>query len=686
MKGTIMKKSLIAFFTAFATATGALAATNITVNLTTSYVKIMENAGTLKDNWTLAGITAFNGSEQVAFACVSNRPYASATASTAIGELPAGNYVHQLSVFNTWDGVRTRSYRIQIAQPDGTQDIYAYCPCLTISQPGVNLVDYPDIRDFKNDNTKIAASYTESAGLADALSAAPVSALFLKTAAYIESDGTSGISTGYKLKSSSRVEVDFAIVTTNGTSTGRIFGADRSHTALKLSGSLYIDASGYWRIHVGNGTNYKDHYLKGGATSSTLNMFDTLRHTALIDYTNKVFSIDGINGAKLENGFQTSPSVYPVDGSECIEPLALFARQNASGVFEKQSKARIYRVKIYENDTLVHDFQPFVSGGVPGFRDAKTSTFICNEGAPDGAFTAVGASTIDASPYVETLRADSRFIDTGYLVQPTTKVALDYAVAAERGANDTWYLFGAQGGSTFTALINKNGFGYNNGSWKLSAGMATEASLVNVRRTVILDNPAALGVVVTESVTNLTKAVDDPAGKTYNTKSLKIATPHDLTTHFSTIRIYGCKIWEKENGEYVLKRDYVPAVENGVAGLRDTTDNDTSFRSGSGTSPLTYGGAFTPTVTPASSSVYHGQTATLTASAPGAVSYRWLKNDEDVPGLFGATLAAAYGGPDTTDTYQAIAIYTVDGMTAESEPSAPVTVESKASATVIIMK
>ena len=685
MKGTIMKKSLIAFFTAFATATGALAATNITVNLTTSYVKIMENAGTLKDNWTLAGITAFNGSEQVAFACVSNRPYAPATASTAIGELPAGNYVHQLSVFNTWDGVRTRSYRIQIAQPDGTQDIYAYCPCLTISQPGVNLVDYQDIRDFKNDNTKIAASYTESAGLADALSAAPVSALFLKTAAYIESDGTSGISTGYKLKSTTRIEVDFAIVTTNGTSTGRIFGADRSHTALKLSGSLYIDASGYWRIHVGNGTNYKDHYLKGGATSGTLNLFDTLRHTAIIDYTNKVFSIDGINGAKLENGFQTSPSVYPVDGSECIEPLALFARQNASGVFERQSKARIYRVKIYENDTLVHDFQPFVSGGVPGFRDAKTSTFICNEGAPDGAFTAVGASTTDTSPYVETLRADSRYIDTGYLVTANSKVAIDYAPAEERTAGDTWYLFCAKDTHNYAAYINDRGFGFiNSASWKMDVGADVGASAVNVRRTAILDNPESLGVIITEGVTNATCTT--ATGGPFSRLTLKLATQQNAAANFASIRIYGCKVWEKENGEYVLKRDYVPTINDGVAGLRDVTDNDTTFRPGSGTSPLAYGGAFTPTVTPATSSAYNGKPATLTASAPGANSYRWLKNDQDVPGLFGATLAAAYGGPDTTDTYQAIAIYSVDGMTAESEPSAPVTVESKASATVIIMK
>lgn len=42
-------------------------------------------------------------------------------------------------------------------------------------------------------------------------------------AAYIESDGTSGISTGYRMKTNSRIEVDFALTTPVGNV--RIFGA-----------------------------------------------------------------------------------------------------------------------------------------------------------------------------------------------------------------------------------------------------------------------------------------------------------------------------------------------------------------------------------------------------------------------------------------------------------------------------
>ena len=58
----------------------------------------------------------------------------------------------------------------------------------------------------------------------------------------------------------------------------------------------------------------------------------------------------------------------------------------------------------------------------------------------------------------------------------------------------------------------------------------------------------------------------------------------------------GVKFACKENGDCVLKRDYVPAVENSVAGLRDATGNDATFTAcvNTAASSLTYGGVFTP--------------------------------------------------------------------------------------------
>jgi len=707
--------------------------------------------------------------------------------------------------------------------------------------------------------------------------------------AYIESDGTSGILTGYKLKPASRVAVDFALTTTEQAPGARLFGADRSHTALKMSGSFYIGGgeNTLWVIHLGNGEKYDSVWPKDG--NGEFITLDTDRHTIVIDYPNPPhLYITGSVTNEVPNEDFTPESFT----NEAIEPIALFARQNASGAFEKQCKARIFGVKIYESGALVHDFAPCLKDGMPGFKDvAGEGGFICNPVAETsfthggdilvdesayvatpagnntdsdkhlyvdteyfatadtrleldyalteerplgatwyifsgesqfGAFvqdkgagfvvktsqwktgvapsvanlvgvkrTAIldvpgkwcglvtgtctndyksittngvfantstiklasyaGANNYFASmkiygcriyeagtlvrdfhpcvfgpldgtpvvglkdevtgtfisypdatvskrltcggkmglpPYVETLRADSRYIDTGYLVTANTKVALDYAVAGERGASDTWYLFGAQGDSTFTALINKNGFGYNNGSWHLSAGMATEASLANVRRTVVLDNPAALGVVTTEGVTNLVTAVDDPTGRTYGTKTLKLATPHDEKTHFATIRIYGCRIWEKENGDYVLKRDYVPAVENNVAGLRDATGSDTTFRACTSTaaSSLGYGGAFTPVVAQTAAKVMHGNTVTLTATAPGATSYSWYRNGEEIPGATSSSLVVRWRRGGETDTYAARSAYAVDAATIESGESESVAVENVTPGLTVIIR
>ena len=76
----------------------------------------------------------------------------------------------------------------------------------------------------------------------------------------------------------------------------------------------------------------------------------------------------------------------------------------------------------------------------------------------------------------------------------------------------------------------------------------------------------------------------------------------------------------------------------------------------------------------------------LTASAPGAASYRWLMNGESITGGDTGSLSASYLRTKTTDAYQAVAIYSVDALTAESAPSAAALVESKPSATVLVVR
>ncbi|MBR2838223.1 MAG: hypothetical protein IKE55_05555 [Kiritimatiellae bacterium] len=359
--------------------------------------------------------------------------------------------------------------------------------------------------------------------------------------------------------------------------------------------------------------------------------------------------------------------------------IKLASYHNMVGNF---ARIRIYGFRIYESNTLAHDFRPYAIGpaqdgtSVIVLMDMVTGALLT---PPDGHGFSCGGTFPTLPPYVETLRSEQRCIDTGYTVTSASKVELDYSIAATRGYSDTWYLF--IGGmdyspySTFAAYINRDGLGFINSvdDWK-TVGETTFIGAMNMRRTIVLDNPAGLGAVVTAGATNLTCAT--VASGTYD-RSLKLAGNYNGWAHWATIRIYRCRISEKEGDEYVVKHDLVPAVKDGVVGLQDVIAGGAlKVCMGSATSPLTYGGVFDVTVSQSARKLSHGETATLAASAPGAASYRWLRNGEPIEGGDGGTLTVAWRKGGGSDNYQAVAVYAVGDATSESAASETLPVEN----------
>ena len=106
------------------------------------------------------------------------------------------------------------------------------------------------------------------------------------------------------------------------------------------------------------------------------------------------------------------------------------------------------------------------------------------------------------------------------------------------------------------------------------------------------------------------------------------------------------------------------------------------------TGSFTYGGVFTPEVSQSATKVSARKTITLTASAAGAASYLWLKNGVQIEGGTSGTLTVNWRSPknDPIDTYRAVAVYIVDGLTVESEASAEMTVENRPMGTVIVLR
>jgi hypothetical protein len=407
---------------------------------------------------------------------------------------------------------------------------------------------------------------------------------------YIESDGTCGISTGYRMKGTSRLEVDFAL--TEQTEQARIFGDDAGHeTSLKTI--LYVSGGAtHFAMTTGDGTSSATRWKAGT---------DTERHTAVIDLPNDKVQIFTGDTAVLDTTTGVSGGFT---GKEANMPLPLFGRWgNAYATkFITNAKARIYGVKIFENDVLVRDFVPCLKAGeTPCFKDLVNGGFIIGENV--AAFMAGGdVPTYIDDGYVSTENNavdGSLYIDTGYKVSDRTAVALDYAFTVNAKDNlnpGYWSLFECSGGVRFRIDFNKYA------GLRYTAGGNGEVTTLcdpfdvpdddrDVRRTVFLDNLNASVGVVMSGYTNKTDTFTVNTASQPNGTTLKLASTAWGSDGYAAIKIYGCKIWE----DGALVRDFVPYVENGIPGMRDTLTG--AFVEGKdysgGGNLLAYGGAIT---------------------------------------------------------------------------------------------
>ena len=258
---------------------------------------------------------------------------------------------------------------------------------------------------------------------------------------------------------------------------------------------------------------------------------------------------------------------------------------------------------------------------------------------------------------------------------------LDYSLAgAPSASSEQWFLFSANGRVYYWSYLATAGFHCNNngGGTAGTGGLFPRiATVQGVKRTAILDNPNSLFLVRTGSVTNGTQAAvaKTPGNMPCITLAAKSYQPS--ASNSSTIRIYAFRIYESD----VLKADYRPAIENGAVGLRNVLDGDV-FVAGQGTTPFTYGGVWPVSAANGGASRLGAtETTTLTASASGATRYRWLKNGEAIAGGENGTLTVGWTKPSfgegiRRDAYQAIAVFSVDGVIAEGEMSAEIAIES----------
>lgn len=122
----------------------------------TSYVLVADDIGGSAEGWRCVAFSTADGDYTV----TSNRLWASATTGNAIGALPAGGYIHQITSGARFDGTATKSIRVQLAQPSGSTALYARITAVTTAAGDWSTI--PDLRSYMNE----AGSSTEPADLA----------------------------------------------------------------------------------------------------------------------------------------------------------------------------------------------------------------------------------------------------------------------------------------------------------------------------------------------------------------------------------------------------------------------------------------------------------------------------------------------------------------------------------------
>ncbi len=177
--------------------------------------------------------------------------------------------------------------------------------------------------------------------------------------AYIQTDGTQYFRTEYYAKPTTKIVCDFAYTSLAGQQ--RIFGADSSDDAAKLSCSSYINGGGSyaWAFKDGAGD-----WTSLGVTATTD------RRTLILDGAlNQATLMTGetVTKTKAFTGNRTATAAWPLvicagnrgaDYSNVIHP----------------AKAKVYGFAIFEDGALVHYYKPYKSadGTKVGLKDLVT--------------------------------------------------------------------------------------------------------------------------------------------------------------------------------------------------------------------------------------------------------------------------------------------------------------------------
>ena len=384
-------------------------------------------------------------------------------------------------------------------------------------------------------------------------------------APYVVSDGTAGMNARIHATADMMAEVDYAMVEPEAQA--RLFGSDPGGS-VGLNACVYLGGDKVITFAWGATRQFVRATYAG---TSTFIVADTARHTAVLDLYNR--RVNYRTGKTTVYSYDISSDADNLK-ARSNNPLTLFSAANgANGTsFTQFSKMRIYGARIYQAGTLVHDYRPCVKGGIAGFKDAVDGAFITGE-KPE-AFTAGAAvERIADDACLVTDLANKVSFDTKYVCGPNTRVDVDFAMLSTVAQQRLW---GASDGGTgyLAAYCYLNGGSAYAWAYKDGSGNNTPVMAANsCRRTISVDGYSSVAALMTSGYTNYaytsTTATAFPTHTLSAAKTLKILSNPSQNGNFSSVRLYGLRIYESGR----LVHDYVPYLDRSRrAVLRDQVD------------------------------------------------------------------------------------------------------------------
>ncbi len=477
---------------------------------------------------------------------------------------------------------------------------------------------------------------------------------------YIQLTATSGdvgLFTGYKMKATSRVELDGAL--------GKASGTFRPMGCWNGGGSTTM------RYLVYTASNKNQFFLNSGSSQGSGPAIDTDRHTWVFDAANN--KGEYITGC---TPVATIAGTAPASGAEASVQLSIFADSNGSTFSQPAYGMKCYGLKIYESGVLVTNFVPYVRNGEAGFRDTLTGAFLSagtRNFVAGGNIALSGPTARDA--FVES--DGTQVLNSGYKVGYQSRVEVDLAfTGGNRG-----FLFGnfASGSVLrWCAWLDSGPLRFSGGSsggntYIMNPGPGAE------RIKAIYDAKNAKGWVVRNGVQEEKKDITSAGNLTcaypmgiFGSLKSEDGTVVDTTVANGVMRVYSVRIYEGDSSEPAA--EFLPYKGAEGVGLYDTKTGKLALKHSSSVADPTIGGMGvdgkeTWLVDPTDKTVSRSKSVVLTGKAVGAVSYKWTLNGEAIEGGTDGSLEVSWRKhTKTPDVYSVTPVYDVFGSEVDGEP------------------